>query len=204
MSGVVRSLAFLDAQENEKETENARDERHPEDRAAVVRPKEEKGGGEKRSHEGARRVKRLPKPEGGAPNRFRRNFGYERIARCAAKSLSDAVRDARAENDEHGARKSKHRFGEDAESVAKKYQELLVPEAVGYDARDDFGKKRNTFAETLDKSDSKGACAERFRHEERQQGMNHLGRDVHEKTHEPERPDGAGNGGGGRRGHAGR
>lgn len=79
-----------------------------------------------------------------------------------------------------------------------------MPEAVGYDARDDFGKKRNAFAETFDKSDPKGTSAERLRHEEREQRMNHLGRDVHEKTHEPERPDGAGNGGGGRRGHAGR
>ena len=96
MSGVVRSPAFLDAQENEKETENARDERHPEDRAVVVRPEEEKGGGEKRSHEGARRVKRLPKPEGGATNGFGRYVRDERIPRRPAKALADAVRHAPA------------------------------------------------------------------------------------------------------------
>mgnify|MGYP000066722570 CR=1 FL=1 len=183
---------FLHAQKNERYAEEPRDEGQPKDGLEGIFSKlpEEKRGNEG-TRESACGVERLPQPVGGAEHLGRRRLRHEGVSRGAAQSLADAVKHACRKNGRHRIGYRKNRLCCDAEAVAEEHEELLAPKAVGDVAREDFGCKRNAFCGAFREAHSHHVRGENLHHEERQHGMNHFGRNVHQKAHKAENPDGA-------------
>ncbi len=138
-------------------------------------------------------VERLPQAEGGAAQIGRRKIGNECIARRATDALADPVDEAgrRQPGDAGGQRK--HRLGESGESIAERRQQLALAQIIAERAGKDLGDRGRRFRNAFDEADGERRGAEHRHQIERQQGMDHLGGEIHEQRHQPERPDAAGN-----------
>ena len=134
-----------------------------------------------------RRPKALPRRSGG------REIGDQRVTRRAADTLADAIDETRRHQPADARRQRKHRLGDGGEAVAEGGEPLALAEIIAERAGKDLGDRGGGLGDALDDADGQRRGAEHGDEIERQQRMDHLGGDVHEQRHQPERPDAARN-----------
>jgi hypothetical protein len=174
-----------------RDGEHGGDRRHGEDEPHAAAQRAQQEDAEQRPGEGADGVERLAQSVGGAAHRGGRHVGDEGVARSTPDALADPVEEARAEHLERGDREGEDGLRQRGEAVAQYREQLASAEPVAQRAREDARDRAGAFGDPLDHADQGRARAERPDQEDRQEGMDHLGRGVHEQRDEAQRPDGA-------------
>ena len=187
LAGSRRGLAHADRQQQHRQ--HGGNHRDPEHRPEIVRPQQHQRHAEQRPEEGADRVERLAQAEGSAAHVGRRDVGHQRIAWRPADALADAVDQAGRDDQPDAAGHREQRLAERAERVAEQCQPLAATEVVAQRAREDLHDQRGGFGQALYHADHQRAGAEHAHHVERQQAVDHLGRDVHQQADEAQHPD---------------
>ena len=170
---------LLHTEKQQRHRQKCRDHRKPENRPEIVGPQDHQPHRQQRPEERAHRIQRLPQPER-SPAQIRwRNVGDERIARCAANSLADAIHQSCGQHKIDRAGERKQRFRNRAEPVPHHGQRFALAPIITQRARENFHDQGCRFRYALDQSNREHARAERRDHEHRQQAMDQLGRDIH-------------------------
>ena len=187
--GYVRR--FLHAEQQHRDGEQCGNTGDPEHRANVEGEADHQPNGDQRTRERADRVHGLTQAIGRAALGGRGDIGNQRIARRATDALADAVEEARGEYGQRRVGKWKQRFGQCRHAVAKHDQRLALTPAVGQHARENLRDGSRGFGDALDDAECERADAQRADQENRQQGMDHLGRHVHAQADDAQRPHAA-------------
>jgi len=179
-------------EDEDQDGDERRCRRHPEDRPDVVVEERHEENGKKRPRHRARRVERLTQSVGSPPLFWRYDVGDQRIARCAANALADAVDEACGENRVHCRRQRKERLRQRRETVADDGEQLTLAEPVAEGAGKNLGDGRGRLRRAFDEADRDHARAESRDEKDGQQRVHEFRRHVHEETDEAERPDACG------------
>jgi hypothetical protein len=124
-------------------------------------------------------------------NGSRGDVGDERIARRAADALADAIQEARAEYEPRSLRDREERFGKGREPVARGRDPLAPAKAIRERPGENLHHEGRGFRDAFDEPDRERARAQAHREIERQEAVDHLGRDIHEHAHEAQQPHAA-------------
>ena len=136
-------------------------------------------------------IERLPQSKSRAEQVRRRDIRHQGIAGSSADSLSDAVGDARGNDVRDGRRERKQWLAECAERVAENSEGFAFVQIIADGSGEYLDDVCGGFGETVDDSDGKYADAKRVDHEQGQDAVDRLGRDVHCEADETDNPDGA-------------
>lgn len=176
------------AQRQDRHREPGRHHRHPQ------RVPQVDGGGEQRERQqrprhGAGGIERLAQAEGRAPSCRRRELRHQRVARGAADTLADPVRDPGGCDRRHAGRQREHRLGEGREAVAGEGERLAPAQAVGERSGEHAHRRRRGLGGALEDPDGGRRGAEDRRQVQREDAVDQLGRGVHQQRDDAERPD---------------
>ncbi len=80
----------------------------------------------------------------------RRDVGDQRVARCAANALAQAVGKARADDPGQRRRQRERELGERRNAIAEQHQRLAAAEEIGEDAGEQLDDQRQRFGHALD------------------------------------------------------
>jgi hypothetical protein len=109
-----------------------------------------------------------------------------------ANAFANAINQSRRDEPGDRRRKRKHRLGEGGKAVADRGEDFSPAEAVAERSGEDAYDHRRRFGEAFDDADGQHRRAQDGRKIERQKRVDHLGGDIHQERHDPERPHAGG------------
>ena len=185
---LFRPVRLLHGENDQRQRQEGRNHGEPEHRLEVVGCPPHQGDGEQGAYECADRVERLAEAEARAAQIGRREVRHECITGSATNALADPVDETRRHQPGDGRRQRKHRLGESRETVAGDCEPFALAEPVRERAGEYLGDGGGGLGDAFDDADRHHRCAEHRDQIDRQQGVDHLRRDVHQHRDETEDP----------------
>jgi TolB-like protein/tRNA A-37 threonylcarbamoyl transferase component Bud32 len=187
LAGRPAGLAHREDQHGDRQ--HAGDGRPQKDLAQRQVGPTQEGEGKERPHHRARVVAGALEAEGAAAHGGVDRVGDQGVARRGAHPLSDAVREPDRQHLPDGARQAHQRPHRRREGVAGDDQRLAPRHAVGEPAARQLQEGRGRLGRPLDRPQRRGAGPQLPHQEHRQQGVDHLARDVGQEADDAERDD---------------
>lgn len=131
----------------------------------------------------------MSEPEACSSDIGRAQISDERIARRTANAFANAINEPGDHQPLYGGGEGEDRLREGSQAVTERGKKLPAAKPVTESAGEHFHDEGCRFSDTFD--DANGECrgAECHYEIERQKGVDHLRRDVHEHRDEAKRPD---------------
>ena len=189
LSGWARGLRLFDTEGDEQHAHHSRHYRDPEHQAEVVTRCRHQCHGCKRPGESAHGVHRLAQPVGCAALFLRRDVGDQRIARCAAYALADAVEKARRKYRADSSGEREQWLGQRRQPIAQQHQRLATAEPVGEHPGEHLGDRSRGLGDAFDEAHRHCGRAQDGDQEHRQEAVDHLRGEIHGEAHQSERDD---------------
>ncbi len=185
---------FMHPENQNGDRDDAGQSRQPEYGAIITPRQRHDRDRQQRPEKGADGIERLSQTVGRTPLMRRRQFGDQGIPGRAAQALAEPVEKPRGEYQTHAGGQGEQRLGQRAEQVTG-YDQALAPfQPVAEIAREHPGDQGKPLAGAFDQADAGRAGADHRHQEDRQQAMDHLRGDVHERADQAKRPDAPGEG----------
>src|SRR6266566_2024536 len=126
---------------------------------------------------------------GESPRLRGRRVGQQRVARRGADSLTDAIGDANRQHLWRGSRRGSERAHDRSNEIAGDDERLSAGDFVGPPSAQQLEQRCRGLGRPFDGADETCVRSENSRQENRQQRIDHLGRDVGEEAHRAQTDD---------------
>ena len=184
----MRPVRLAHGEDDQRQRQEGGNDGKPEHGREVVCRPPHQGNGEQGAHEGADRVERLAQPKTRAAQIGRREICHQRVTGRAANALADPVDETRRHQPGDGWRQRKHRPGDGRQAVAGGREPFALAEPVRECAGEYLCDGGGRLGDAFDNTDRYHRRAKHRNQVDRQQGVDHLRRDIHQHRDETENP----------------
>jgi hypothetical protein len=185
------AVGLVDPEQDQRDADRRRDHGDPERVLEVAGERGERGDRGDRPEHRADGVERLAQSERGAAHASGVMSAIRASRGGAAHALADAVGEAREHDPSERRREREDRLGQRREPVAAEHERLALAHGVRPRAREHLDDERERLGGALEHADREHRDAETGREVQRQQRMDHLGREIHAQADQPQHDDAA-------------
>src|SRR5437868_2085334 len=145
--------------------------------------------GHQRSYDGTRVVGGGMKAVGQPARVGRRGIGKERVTRRCAQSFTDAIGNANSQNLRRAVGRGSERSRHGRDQIPDHHERLSAFYLIRPPAAQELEQRSRRLSCAFDRPDEAGIGAEHARQKDRQERVDHLGRDIGEETHRAQTDD---------------